>query len=255
MKVSIITVVYNGAKTISDCIDSVLGQNYPHLEYLIIDGGSTDGTLEIVQKYGSKIAVVCSEPDRGIYDAMNKGIALATGELIGILNADDFYKDNDVVSKIVSELNKAQADAIYADLVYVDSEKTHIIKRYWRSGVFEAKSFLWGWMPPHPTFFLKSASYSKFGNYRLDLGSAADYELMFRMLHVNRIKTAYMPEITTIMRAGGVSNENVFNRLKANKNDQKAWQVNQIKPYFFTLWLKPIRKILQFVYRPAKTVK
>lgn len=254
VKVSIITVVYNGAKTIRDCIDSVLGQNYSDLEYIIIDGGSTDETVEIVKKYGSKIAVICSEPDQGIYDAMNKGISLATGDLIGILNADDFYKNNKVISKVVDTITEAQADAIYADLVYVDSEKTDKVKRYWRSGVFGAKSFLWGWMPPHPTFFLKRASYHQFGDYRLDLGSAADYELMFRMLHKNRLKTAYLPEITTIMRAGGVSNENVLSRIKANKNDRKAWTINSLRPYFFTLWLKPIRKILQFINQPTETV-
>lgn len=252
VKVSIITVVYNGASTIKTCIESVLGQQYHDLEYIIIDGASTDGTAEIVKKYGSKIAVFCSEPDGGIYDAMNKGIALATGELIGILNADDFLRDSTVVGKVVNKLTACQADALYADLIYVDGQDSTIVKRYWRSGVAKRSSFLWGWMPPHPTFFLKRASYEKFGTFRLDLGSAADYELMLRMVYKHGVKTAYLPEITTVMRVGGVSNSSILNRLKANKNDRLAWEVNQLKPYLFSIWLKPIRKILQFFNKPQR---
>jgi glycosyltransferase involved in cell wall biosynthesis len=224
----------------------VLGQSYGNIEYIIIDGKSTDKTPEIVESYGTKIAVFISEKDAGIYDAMNKGIAKATGEVIGILNADDFYCDSLVIEKIVSKLNQTKADGIYGDLVYVDTEETKHIKRYWKSGEFRRNKFLYGWMPPHPTFFLRRASYEQFGHYRTDLGSAADYELMLRLMYKYSIKMAYLPEIVTVMRAGGVSNKTVENRLKANKSDRAAWQLNGLKPYWFTLWLKPIRKVLQF---------
>lgn len=248
MKVSIITVVFNGESTIKDCIESVLGQTYPGIEYIIVDGKSTDSTVEIVKSYGSRIAHFVSEKDRGIYDAMNKGIALATGDVVGILNADDFYAHPDVIQKVVQAMGNA--DAVYGDLVYVDAQNTDQIKRYWQSGSYERKKFLYGWMPPHPTFFLKNASYKALGGYRLDLGTAADYELMLRMLYVHRLNVNYLPDIVTIMRAGGASNKAVSNQVKANQNDRLAWQLNQIKPFWFTLWLKPIRKILQFINRP-----
>lgn len=248
MKVSIITVVYNGEATIRDCIESVLNQTYPDLEYIIVDGSSSDNTIEIVRSYGSKIAKFISEKDRGIYDAMNKGIALATGQLIGILNADDFYAHSKVIAQVVNTLNTA--DAVYGDLVYVDSKNTSKIKRYWKSGTYHQKKFLYGWMPPHPTFFLKKTSYEQFGGYRLDLGTAADYELMLRMLYVHRLNINYLSDIITIMRSGGASNKAVENRVKANQSDRLAWKINQVRPYWFTLWLKPVRKVLQFFNRP-----
>jgi glycosyltransferase involved in cell wall biosynthesis len=250
LKVSIITVVFNGASTIQSCIESVLGQTYGDIEYIVIDGKSTDQTPEIVKSYGTKIAVFLSEKDAGIYDAMNKGITKATGDIIGILNADDFYRDSSIIEKIVSELKKTNADAIYGDLIYVDTENIQQVTRYWKSGDFDRNKFLYGWMPPHPTFFLRAASYKKWGNYRLDLGSAADYELMLRMLFKHGLTTAYLPQIITVMRTGGVSNKTVGNRWKANQNDRIAWALNDIKPYWFTLWLKPLRKVLQFVYKP-----
>lgn len=252
MKVSIITVVFNGEQTLRSCIESVLNQSYHDIEYIVIDGKSTDSTPDIVASYGTKVAVFISEKDSGIYDAMNKGIAQATGDIIGILNADDFYDDSTVIKKIVAKLKETRADGIYGDLVYVDADDTSLIKRYWRSGEFERKKFLFGWMPPHPTFFVKKASYEQFGTYRLDLGSAADYELMLRFLYKYRLKVAYLPQIVTQMRAGGVSNKTVGNRLKANQSDREAWRLNGLRPYWFTLWLKPLRKVLQFVYKPER---
>lgn len=250
MKISIITVVFNGEQTIRDCIESVLGQTYSDIEYIIIDGKSTDKTLKIIESYGMKIAVFVSEKDNGIYDAMNKGIALASGDVIGILNADDFYRDAFVIEKIASKLKTTQADGIYGDLIYVNRENIQQVKRYWKSGAFRQNKFLYGWMPPHPTFFLRRASYEQFGHYRTDLGSAADYELMLRMMYKHQAKMAYLPEIVTVMRTGGVSNKTIGNRLKGNQSDRVAWELNEIKPYWFTRWLKPIRKVLQFVNRP-----
>jgi glycosyltransferase involved in cell wall biosynthesis len=249
VKVSIITVVYNGSQTIKGCIESVLDQTYSDIEYIVIDGNSTDGTQQVVENFGSKIAVFRSESDNGIYDAMNKGIALATGDVVGILNADDLYKDNQVIEKVVEKLKETQAEALYADLVFANSNNLNKVTRYWKSGNYSKNSFLYGWMPPHPTFFVKRASYQQYGVFRLDLGTAADYELMLRFMYKNSLKTVYLPKIIITMRAGGASNNSAQSRIKANQNDRKAWEVNSLKPYFFTLWFKPLRKITQFINR------
>ncbi len=247
MKISIITVVFNGVSTIKHCIESVLSQDYDSIEYIIVDGNSTDGTKEIVESYGNKIGKFLSEPDKGIYDAMNKGIELATGDVIGILNADDFYADQTVISSIAKTLKSTGSEGCYADLDYVDGQDNSVIKRKWVSGPYTQNSFLMGWMPPHPTFFVKKECYNKFGKFRLDMGSAADYELMLRMIYKNGIKLAYVPKVTVKMRTGGVSNSTYKNRIEANKNDRKAWKINGLTPRFFTLWLKPVRKIVQFL--------
>lgn len=250
MKVSIITVVYNGADHIRDCIDSVLDQTYPDIEYIIIDGKSTDGTAAIIQSYGPKIARFLSESDKGLYDAMNKGIGLATGEVIGLLNADDFYRHNDVIANMVALFEKTGSDAVYGDMLYVDRDDTQKLKRYWRSGGYSDNAFKWGWMPGHLSFFAKRALYEKHGMFRLDMKSAADYELLLRFIHKNKATLSYMDEVTIVMRAGGISNSSLKNRLRANREDQLAWELNGLKPYFFTLWLKPLRKIRQYITKP-----
>ncbi|GAB4024329.1 glycosyltransferase family 2 protein [Spirosoma koreense] len=250
MKVSIITVVYNGAEFIRDCIESILNQTYTNIEYIIVDGNSTDGTVELVQSYGDRIARFISEPDKGLYDAMNKGIGLATGDVIGLLNADDFYRHSRVIEHMVATFERTGSDAVYGDMIYVDREDNRKIKRYWRSGWYRENAFLWGWMPGHLSFFAKRTLYERFGKFRLDMKSAADYELMLRFIHKNKIKLAYMDEVTIVMRMGGISNSSVKNRLRANREDQQAWQINGLKPYFFTFWLKPLRKVNQYVSKP-----
>lgn len=247
MKISIITVVFNGVKTIDSCIKSVLSQDYPFIEYIVVDGNSSDGTQEVVRSFGDKIKIFVSEPDKGIYDAMNKGISLASGEVIGLLNADDFYANAMVLSDVVKSIQATKAYACYGDLEYVDATDETTVTRKWIAGEYKSNSFLYGWMPPHPTFFVSRACYEKFGGFRLDLGSAADYELMLRIIHKSDIKPAYIPKVLVKMRAGGVSNNSVRNRWKANRNDKKAWQVNHLKPKFYTLILKPLRKISQFI--------
>jgi glycosyltransferase involved in cell wall biosynthesis len=246
MKVSIITVSYNSEKTIEDTIKSVLSQDYPNIEYVIIDGASKDSTLQIVEKYQDKIAHVSSEKDKGIYDAMNKGIALATGDIIGILNSDDFYADSTVISSIVAQFTPT-IQAVYADLVYVDANDTNRITRLWKSGNYKQGDFKKGWMPPHPTFFVKSECYQKYGNYSLQLKSAADYELMLRLIHKEQIKINYLPKVIVKMRTGGASNASLKNRIRANKEDRMAWQMNGLKPGLFTFIRKPISKIIQFI--------
>ncbi|MDR6806222.1 glycosyltransferase involved in cell wall biosynthesis [Dyadobacter sp. BE34] len=247
MKVSILTVVYNGAATIRHSIESVLGQDYPDIEYIIVDGNSKDGTQDIVRSYGDKIARFLSEPDAGIYDAMNKGIQLATGDVIGILNADDFYAYPSVVSDVAEVLASSNADASYGDLEYIDANDATLVRRKWVSGAYKVGAFLNGWMPPHPTFFVRKEVYNTHGHFRLDLGSAADYELMLRFVHRENIRLAYLPKVLVKMRAGGVSNSTLKNRIAANQNDRLAWKINNLKPRFYTLWLKPLRKIIQFI--------
>lgn len=245
MKVSLITATYNSAKTIADTLYSVQQQTYPHIEHIIVDGLSTDETLNIVQTF-PHIHEVVSEKDKGIYDAMNKGIELASGEVIGIINSDDFYIHASVIEKIVSVFNNENCDAVYADLMYVDTHDVNKIKRKWVSGKVKSNSFLYGWMPPHPTFFVRKSVYENFGKFNLNLGSAADYELMLRFIHKHKIKIGYLPEVILKMRTGGISNQSVQNRVSANQNDRLAWKVNNMKPYWFTLYLKPLRKVSQF---------
>ena len=247
MKISIITVVFNGVKTIDSCINSVLSQDYPFVEYIIVDGNSSDGTKDVILSYGNHISQFISEPDQGIYDAMNKGIALATGDVIGILNADDFYADSTVLSRVATVLQSTNAQACYGDLEYVDGADEKLVKRKWNAGEYKENAFLYGWMPPHPTFFVRKECYSKIGNFRLDMGSAADYELMLRMIHKSGISLTYIAKVIVKMRAGGVSNSTLNNRWKANRNDKKAWSINKLRPRFYTFLLKPLRKISQFI--------
>ena len=250
MKVSLITVVYNGASHIRSCIESILNQTYSDIEYIIVDGKSTDGTVDIVKSYGSKIAQFVSEKDKGLYDAMNKGIRMATGDVIGLLNADDFYRHSRVIENMVATFQRTNSDAVYGDMIYVHRDNTQKIQRYWRSGWYSDNDVMWGWMPGHLSFFAKKCLYDQYGLFRTDMKSAADYELLLRFIHKNKAKLAYMDEVTIVMRAGGVSNSSLSNRLEANRDDKLAWKLNGMKPYFFTLWLKPLRKITQYVTKP-----
>ena len=246
MKISIITVSYNSEETIEDTITSVLGQTHQNLEYIIIDGASKDGTMDIVNRYADKISTTLSEPDKGIYDAMNKGVQAATGDIIGILNSDDFYADEHVITDIANKIHNDNTEACYADLVYVDREEAEKVVRKWEAGTYELGAFRKGWMPPHPTFFLSKKAYSDHGAYNLELRSAADYELMLRMLHKHELKVTYLPRVITKMRTGGQSNISLSNRIKANKEDRKAWKINGLKPGPLTLYRKPLSKISQY---------
>lgn len=245
MKVSIITITFNSAATLKDTIESVLNQTYDNIEYIIVDGQSTDDTLQIIDLYKHKISKVVSEKDHGLYDALNKGIKLATGDVIGLLHSDDFYTSNDVIEKVANTFKKNNSDAVYADLYYVDKTDTDRIFRKWHSGEYKHGMFLHGWMPPHPTFFAKKACYDKFGLFNTQFKSAADYEILLRFIHKHQIKLAYLPEFIIKMRVGGKSNVSLKNRIRANQEDRKAWKVNGLKPKLHTLYLKPLRKIVQ----------
>ncbi|MCC7051561.1 MAG: glycosyltransferase [Bacteroidia bacterium] len=247
IKVTIITACFNNQNTIRDTIESVINQNYPNIEYLIIDGKSTDKTLNILEDYRSKITHIISEKDNGIYDALNKGISLATGDIIGFLHADDFLVHSKVISHYINCFKSEKTAGVYADLQYVQADNTNKIIRNWISGNYKSNSFLWGWMPPHPTLFLRKEVYAKYGVFNLSLKSAADYELMLRVIHKHQITTAYLPEVTVKMRVGGVSNRSLKNRIRANNEDRLAWKLNNLTPYFFTCWVKPLRKLKQYL--------
>ncbi|MEM7102363.1 MAG: glycosyltransferase family 2 protein [Bacteroidota bacterium] len=246
MKVSIITATFNSDKTLADTIQCVQGQDYPDIEHLIVDGGSKDGTIDIIKSMENHIHKWISEPDKGIYDAMNKGLKMATGDIVAILNSDDFYPNNQVISKVVSALKENGADTAYGDLQYVDPKETSRIVRNWKAGDFSSNKFYVGWMPPHPTFFVKREVYEKYGNFDTSFWTSADYELMLRFLFKHAVSTVYIPEVLVKMRTGGQSNINLANRLKANKEDRRAWKINGLKPRFYTTWLKPLRKVSQF---------
>jgi glycosyltransferase involved in cell wall biosynthesis len=248
LTISIITSVFNGCKTIGSCIESVLSQSCP-VEHIIVDGGSTDGTLDVVKGYGDKISRIIYGPDRGVYDGMNKGLSAAQGDVVGFLNADDFYPSPDVISTVVGTLSNENMDSCYGDLIYIDDTKPDEIFRFWKSGPYRPNRFYWGWMPPHPTFFVKRSIYSSYAGFDLTIGSSADYELMLRFLLKYRIRTEYIPKVLVKMRTGGISNASIRNRLSANYNDRKAWKINALSPYPFTLFLKPLRKLGQFFYR------
>jgi glycosyltransferase involved in cell wall biosynthesis len=245
VKISIITATYNSAATVRDTLLCVAGQQYPFIEHIVVDGLSKDNTLQIVQEF-KHVAKVISEKDKGIYDAMNKGVKLATGEVIGILNSDDFYTGPAILSKVAAAFEDPAVEAVYGDLQYVKAENVEVITRTWRSGTFQQKYLYYGWMPPHPTFFVRKHMYEKYGVFNTALRSAADYELMLRFLLKHNACVKYIPEVLVKMRAGGMSNASLKNRFKANKEDAMAWQLNDLKPYFFTTWLKPLRKVLQF---------
>lgn len=249
LKVSIITVTYNSAETLEETMLSVINQSYKNIEYIIIDGQSKDDTLKITERYKNQIAKIISEKDTGLYDALNKGITIATGDIIGFIHSDDFYTNNQVIENYVETFVRLNCDAVYADLYYVDKNNTDKITRTWKSGHYVPGSFLNGWMPPHPTFFVKRHLYSTFGLFNLQFKTAADYELMLRFIHKNKINLGYLPEFTVKMRVGGKSNVSVQNRLNANLEDRKAWEINGVKPRFYTLYLKPIRKLVQFFTR------
>lgn len=245
MKISIITICYNAEAYLEEALNSFLIQNYENKELVIIDGGSTDKTLEILNKYKSQFGYFVSEKDNGLYDALNKGVKNATGDVVGILHADDLLAYPQVLSDVAKQLATSDTDSLYADLNYVKLDgKT--IHRNWVSGDYQNGKFVKGWMPPHPTFFAKRELFQKFGNYNTDFKQAADYELMLRFLHKHQVSVTYLPKVISLMRVGGKSNVSIKNRLNANKEDYLAWKINDLKPPIGFRLIKPLSKLNQF---------
>jgi glycosyltransferase involved in cell wall biosynthesis len=243
-KVSIITVCFNSKKSIRDTIESVLSQDYPLLEYIIIDGGSTDQTMSIVKEYDDRVPIIVSEKDSGIYDAMNKGIALASGEIIGMLNSDDIYISRHVVSELIDKMQSENADSVFADLVIVDPDNLDKVLRYYDSSFFSPKKFRFGWMPAHPTFFVKKSLYDKVGPYSLDYKISADYEMLIRLLWVHRASYAYLKKPVVRMRYGGASTANLSRNILLNKEIVQACRANGISTNLFLVLLKIPTKLL-----------
>jgi glycosyltransferase involved in cell wall biosynthesis len=249
LKVSIITVVFNCQEFIEQCIQSVIAQEYGDMEYIIIDGLSSDNTRLIINKYSDFIDCYLSEPDRGMYDALNKGIALATGDLIGILNADDFLVSPDIITKLVELITIAHADAVYGNLNYVSRNDANLIRRKWLSKPMLRRDFKLGWMPAHPTLFIKKEFYELYGGYALNLGTAADYDLILRFLYKNRLNAIYLNQLVVNMRVGGISNKNLESLLHALVNDYRAMIYNNVPLPVIALIFKKIRKLKQIVWR------
>ncbi len=245
MKVSIITVTYNSARTISDCVASVNAQTYPEIEHIIIDGASQDKTVEIIKSLPSRISKIVSEPDKGMYDAMNKGIDFSTGGLIGMLNSDDQLFNSQSIEKIVRRFENEKVDAIYGNLIYTDG--TNKVIRTWRSDNFKSGLFAKSWCPAHPTFYCKRELYEKLGFYKTDYLIAADVELMLRFLEVHKINSSFIDEVLVNMRTGGVSNQGIKSIITITKEMQRAFKENGIPfnlpKYLFYKGLK-IRELL-----------
>lgn len=246
MRVSIITVCYNSGATLEATLRSVLDQDHPDIEFIVVDGASTDNTPVIIEKYKDKISKYISKKDEGMYFAANKGIALATGEVVGMLNSDDVYANPRIISRIVKEFQQKKTDSIYGDLQYVSRDQREKVIRHWRSQPYDPPLFLKGWMPPHPTFFVKRKCYADFGKFNTSFAISADYELMLRFLYKHRITSSYIPEVLVKMRTGGISNVTLKSRLIANREDRKAWKINGLKAGNLTLLLKPLSKLRQF---------
>ena len=254
MKISIITVVYNNKDSIQDAIDSALSQEYDDLEYIIVDGASNDGTVEAikeaVKRYPERSIKFISEEDDGIYDAMNKGIRLSEGDVVGTLNSDDFYINNDVISIVINEFISKNVDSIFADLVYVRADDLGKIVRYYSSAGFYPKKMAYGWMPAHPTFFVKKEIYERYGLYKTDYQIAADYELIARFLVNNKVSYSYIPKVLVRMRTGGASTRNLKSNWILNKEILRACAENGVKTNIIKVLSKYPTKILQSIKKP-----
>ncbi len=251
MKVTIITAVLNGRDSIEDCILSILNQDYPDIEHIIIDGGSSDDTLDIIKKYEGRISSVISENDNGMYEALNKGITMATGDIVGILNSDDFYSTNTVISDVIEEFRKTKVDSVFADLVFVKKNDHQKIVRYYRSSNFNTNKFAYGWMPAHPTFFTKRVIYKKYGVFKTDYRIASDFELMVRFLATHGISYSYIPKVLVKMRMGGISTKNLKSNWILNKEILRACTENGIKTDMIKIFSKYSSKIFQLIHKPS----
>jgi glycosyltransferase involved in cell wall biosynthesis len=251
MTISIITVCYNSASTIRDTFDSVLHQTYSDIEYIVVDGKSTDDTVAIIKEYepkfGGRMRWI-SEPDKGIYDAMNKGIKIATGDLIGIVNSDDFYNDNSVLKTIESIFRDNKIDSLFADVQFIKGDNPNKIVRYYSSAHFNPNKFKYGFMPAHPTFFTYKENYIKYGLYKTDYKIAADYELLVRFLYVHKLTYTYIPLVIIKMRIGGRSTKNLISNYIINQEFIRGCTENGIKTNMFILFFRYFRKIFVFIF-------
>ncbi len=248
MKVSIVTATFNSASTVLDTLQSLNQQTYSDIEYIVIDGDSSDNTVAVIEQQCPRLSKIISEPDKGIYDALNKGIELATGDIVGFLHSDDLFAYPDAVKDLVETLQFSNAQAVYADLEYVAKSDTSKVIRKWTSGNYQRNKLRHGWMPPHPTFYMKRELYQKLGLFDLDLKIAADYDSLLRYLWSNQVQAAYLPKVVTKMRVGGASNRSLKNIVEKTKEDVQALKNNHIF-WPTAILIKNISKIPQFIKR------
>ncbi|MEW5771881.1 MAG: glycosyltransferase family 2 protein [Pseudomonadota bacterium] len=244
MKISVITAVFNNRETIAAALDSALAQSGVELDLIVIDGGSSDGTLEILQRYADRLAVLVSEPDHGIYDALNKGIERASGEVVGFLHSDDLFADAGVLERIASAFADPEVDAVYGDLVYVRKHHPAEVVRHWNAGAFSRKRLRWGWMPPHPTLYLRRTAYAQLGVFDTTYRIAADYDYILRFLDRDGLKVSYIPQVLVKMRVGGASNRSLWNVLQKSREDYRALRTNRVGGLGTLVW-KNVRKLPQ----------
>jgi glycosyltransferase involved in cell wall biosynthesis len=255
IKISLITICFNSDKTIYHTLNSVNIQKYLNLEYIIVDGKSTDQTLNLVNSYGSLITRIISEPDHGIYDAMNKGIDAATGDVIGFINSDDFYPSSDILNEVADIFSDPSINCCYGDVCYVSRFDIFRIRRYWISSVFSKGLFSKGWSPPHPTYFVRKSVYDKFGKFNLNYKIAADVELMCRFLEIYNISSYYLPKVLVHMTLGGKTNNSIVNIFKQNIEVISAFKdlgINYSIIIFF--FCKLTSRLIQFLKKPISSI-
>jgi glycosyltransferase involved in cell wall biosynthesis len=245
--VSIITVCLNSAYNIEDTIRSVLSQTYNKVEYIVIDGASTDGTIDIIESFGGKISKFISQPDKGIYDAINKGIKNSSGEIIGILNSDDFFCDNYVIENVVAKFKDEGTDAVIGDVQFVDAKHTNRIVRYYSSKKFRPRRFRFGMMPAHPGFYTKRIFFEEYGYYKPEYRIAGDFELLIRFLNIHKLRYKYLNMPVVSMRTGGISNRSFLSNIIINKEIMKACKANGIKTNYIFIYSKYFLKSLEFL--------
>jgi glycosyltransferase involved in cell wall biosynthesis len=249
MKISVVTVTFNSVHTVADTLESVAEQTYSNIEHIVVDGASTDGTLDVIERHCANVAKVISEPDRGIYDAMNKGLGMATGEIIGFLNADDVYADHEVLARVTAAMKGDELDALFGDAEFFSPDRPDRPLRRYRSQHFRPDRIAWGWMPAHPTLFLRHQVFERFGMFRTDYRIAGDFELVARMFHTGTLRYRYLPEILVKMRTGGVSTAGWRSTLLLNREVLRACRENGIPSNLPKILTKYPAKLLEFLRR------
>lgn len=245
LKISVITATWNCIATVGQALDSVLSQSHPSVESVVIDGASTDGTFAVLESYRSRLGVLVSERDKGIYDALNKGIKQATGDVVGFLHADDVFENSEVLARMAAAFQDPTVDAVYGDLVYVRQDDTSQVIRYWKSGLYDQAALSRGWMPPHPTFYVRRSVYERLGGFDTRYRIAADYDTVLRFLAVRKIRAAYIPEVLVRMRTGGISNRSLKTIIRKSREDIEVLRRNKVGGVL-TLLRKNLGKVSQF---------
>lgn len=251
MKLSLITVTYNSGKTLVCTIESVLQQTYPDIEYIIVDGASKDNTVSIIKEYEPKFngrMRWISEPDKGLYDAMNKGIRMATGDVVGIINSDDFFTTDKILEQVADTFRTdVKLDAVYGDIHFVHPDDLNKCVRYYSSKVFRRGLMRLGFMPAHPSFYVRKECFDKFGLYKTDYQIAADFEFLLRVIYNGRIVTKYLPQDMVTMRTGGASTSGIESHKRIMKEHLRAFRENGIHTNVFLLSLRYVYKIMELI--------